>query len=264
MDDVQKLSILKSLNREIGSRIDMPHDIEDMQFVPFTDLAQSDLSYISLEGDFGPDCVFVTKRRPLGRGNIRIRAREKVDNVCVLVMDRVPDLQRVILRGNGSMVAIGRAMKVFEVALTVGTNANLVVGDNISIHGATVNLNDGTLKIGKNCMFSRDINLYCAAPHAIVNLDEDRAVIREPRNETEIGDHVWLGARATVLLNSYIGQGSIVGADSCVRGRFKENCMIIGNPAVMVKESVTWSRSPTSLDDGVRDYLHGLGMALGE
>ena len=58
-----------------------------------------------------------------------------------------------------------------------------------------------------------------------------------------IGDHVWIGASARLLKGAAIGNGSIVGANSVVTGRFPENVALAGNPARIVREGVRWSHT---------------------
>ena len=58
-----------------------------------------------------------------------------------------------------------------------------------------------------------------------------------------VDDHVWIGMRSMVLKNTIIGKNCIVGAASvCNKEYGKDNCLIAGNPAKIVKENVNWSR----------------------
>jgi acetyltransferase-like isoleucine patch superfamily enzyme len=50
----------------------------------------------------------------------------------------------------------------------------------------------------------------------------------------KIGCNVFIGNNCTILPNTVIGDNSIVGAGSSVRGKFPENSVIIGNPARVV------------------------------
>jgi len=54
----------------------------------------------------------------------------------------------------------------------------------------------------------------------------------------KIGKHCWIGARCIILGNSEIGDNCVVGAGSVVRGKFPSNCMILGNPAKIVKTGI--------------------------
>lgn len=60
-------------------------------------------------------------------------------------------------------------------------------------------------------------------------------------NKIVIGNSVWIGSNVTVLKGSRIPNGCVVAAGSVVTKAFeKENCLIGGNPAKVLKENVTW------------------------
>ena len=50
-----------------------------------------------------------------------------------------------------------------------------------------------------------------------------------------IGNNVWIGINAIILKGTKIGDHSIVGAGSVVKGEFPPYSLIIGNPAHLVK-----------------------------
>ncbi|MBM9605789.1 acyltransferase [Desulfopila inferna] len=50
-----------------------------------------------------------------------------------------------------------------------------------------------------------------------------------------IGSNVWLGAKVTVLAGSNIGDGTVIGAHSLVRGDIPHNCLAVGTPATVKK-----------------------------
>ena len=51
---------------------------------------------------------------------------------------------------------------------------------------------------------------------------------------TEIGDNVFIGMRAIILMGARIGNNVIVGAGSVVSGNFPDNVVIAGNPAKII------------------------------
>jgi acetyltransferase-like isoleucine patch superfamily enzyme len=54
--------------------------------------------------------------------------------------------------------------------------------------------------------------------------------------EIFIGNNVWIGSNVVILPGSKINDGCIVGANSVVCGDFKNNSIIVGNPALVVKK----------------------------
>lgn len=57
-----------------------------------------------------------------------------------------------------------------------------------------------------------------------------------------IGDHVWLAWGATVLGGSQIGEGSVIGANSLVKGKIPNNVVAAGTPAKVIRRDIAWER----------------------
>jgi acetyltransferase-like isoleucine patch superfamily enzyme len=55
----------------------------------------------------------------------------------------------------------------------------------------------------------------------------------------EIGNDVWIGAKATILRGSVIGSHAIVGANAVVKGLIPERAIAVGVPARVVPERAT-------------------------
>lgn len=50
-----------------------------------------------------------------------------------------------------------------------------------------------------------------------------------------IGKYCWIGARATILPGTKIGNGCVVGAGAVVSGEIEDYAVCAGNPAVIIK-----------------------------
>lgn len=72
----------------------------------------------------------------------------------------------------------------------------------------------GGLEIGRSCDISAGVHIYT---HSTVKqcISEDRAPIK--RSPTRLGDFVYVGANAVILMGSSIGHHSVVGAGAVVR-----------------------------------------------
>ena len=110
------------------------------------------------------------------------------------------------------------------------------------------------LIIGEDVMFSINIQMLCGDGHSLFdvktgeNINSIPSILSNRRNSLIIGDHVWIGMNATLMAGTNIGSGSIVGANSLVKGEFPNNCAIGGNPAKLIKTDVAWSRRDCSLN----------------
>lgn len=88
-------------------------------------------------------------------------------------------------------------------------------------------------------MFAYNTLVYNTDGHSIF---QNEKLINQAK-KLIIGDHVWLGMDSCVLKNSYIPSGCIVGKSAVVAKKFeKENVVIAGNPAKIIKENICWDR----------------------
>lgn len=87
--------------------------------------------------------------------------------------------------------------------------------------------------IGNNVLIGSDVQIIDHS-HGIAR----DALIREQRaeiGEVMIGDDVWIGAGAKILMNSRIGTGAVIGSNAVVRGDIPEYAIAVGVPARIVK-----------------------------
>lgn len=95
----------------------------------------------------------------------------------------------------------------------------------------------GNIEIGDACTMSWGVMLKTDDTHPIY---QNGKIINRSKNII-IGKNVWIGMHASILKNSMIPDGAIVGAYSVVAGRFDEkNTVIAGNPAKVVKHDIEW------------------------
>lgn len=201
---------------------------------------------------------------------IRLRrrlARLRQENEIVLADE---DLPRVKLRiaGSGNRIQIGK-LKPGSGELLVdicGTDCEVTLGEGIAIGdsldivvgqdhpnfgevracrvsiGADTSFGSASLvsynsnssiAIGEKCMVAFAVNIYNTDAHPIVDAATGK-ILNNPK-DLVIGNHVWIGAHATILKNTHIADDSIVGWGSVVAGVFtRPNVAICGNPARIV------------------------------
>ena len=95
------------------------------------------------------------------------------------------------------------------------------------------------IHIGKNCMFSDNVELRAGDGHTILNAKGERI---NHNSSIYIADHVWLGKYVMVLKGAKISDNSVVGARSLVTKSFDESGVVIaGVPAKVIKQGVNWN-----------------------
>jgi len=118
---------------------------------------------------------------------------------------------------------------------------------NINLHFGKVS----TVTIGSFCSFSANINIFLDANHwmdeyistwpfGILNTDvlNNMSNVVVPENKRQgviIGNDVWVGTNATIMNGVYIGDGSIIAANSHVVKDVEPYSMVGGNPAKLIK-----------------------------
>ncbi len=125
--------------------------------------------------------------------------------------------------------------------------------------------------IGRDCMFSHDINVMSGDGHTIFDVSSGRNINsdyeNQPayRNSIVVGEHTWIGWGAFLLSGTNVGNGSVVGAKSIVKGQYPNNCSIAGNPAKVVRKNIAWSRDMIAIDMkkqcGSEEYVRLTGHA---
>lgn len=139
-------------------------------------------------------------------------------------------------------------------------NAHIHIGRNTSFESTSITTfnSNSSVEIGERCMFSFGINVYNTDAHPIMNAESGEIVNKV--KSLKIGNHVWVGANATILKNTIIPDDCIVGWGSVVNARYalssyiKQNCIIAGNPAKVVKTGVSWD------SDGSKGYVQNGGV----
>ena len=124
-----------------------------------------------------------------------------------------------------------------------GNNMRITIGSHTTF---TRNCNftcqeDGmSITVGEDCMFSNTIVVRTSDSHKMYNVETGERI--NPPKDVRIGNHVWIAPNSKVMKGASIGDGSIVGSNTMVTKPMPENSLIVGMPAKVVKQGVSWSR----------------------
>ena len=124
---------------------------------------------------------------------------------------------------------------------TIGYTGSLSIGDNTMFNGVSITAYKKVI-IGENCQIASNTFIADTDFHPISPIERLKQVKGEKysfdsvnKKGIVIGDNVWICWGAIILKGTKIGNNSIVGAGSVVKGNFPENVVIAGNPARIVK-----------------------------
>lgn len=119
----------------------------------------------------------------------------------------------------------------------------------------------GGLHIGAGCDISAGAQVYTHS--TVLRCVSARRVTVPERGATWIGDHVFVGPNATVLMGVTIGDGAVVGAGAVVAKDVAPGCVVGGVPAVRIGtvrsdgDRRWWIEHVGSTPDGQRTRVAG-------
>jgi len=105
---------------------------------------------------------------------------------------------------------------------------NITLGDNVYLNAGCTILDTAPVTIGDRCMFGPNVQIYCAQHHKDALLRSQGQEIALP---VTIGQDVWIGGSAILMLGVSIGDRAIVGAGSVVLSDVAAGTTVVGAPA---------------------------------
>ena len=150
--------------------------------------------------------------------------------------------ERLMLSGMASLSIPHRGAKlVLEDRVRLGrhvkfyldsSEACIEIGARSAINRRTELCARSRIKIGKDCAIGWDVCITDSDYHEFEGAVRDAPV--------EIGDHVWIGARATILKGVTIGHGAVIAAGAVITQDVPERALIVGPRSQVVRENVSW------------------------
>jgi len=184
-----------------------------------------------------PGCLLFLDNRAAGgnlHGNIRMLGP---DNAAIFAAldDGYIAIEELFMRSAAQLLFWGR-----------GATA---VGCSIEMEG-----DDRSVIIGDDALISSGIWIRNHDMHAVHDV-RSGARINRPPVDTVLERHVWLAQNALLLNCQRVGIGSIVGAQSLVKGVIGECVAVGGAPARVIRYEVSWGRDSTGMTNAERTMV---------
>lgn len=154
--------------------------------------------------------------------------------------------------GSGT-IEIGSAGPI-RLDIRTWRRVKLTIGKGTTFNGARIVCDDADVFIGEDGLWSDEILVQSNDQHGIIDLETMRP-LNNRRRRIVIGDHVWIGRRATIMPDVRIGDGSILGTGSLLTVDMPERVIFGGCPAKLIRSNVSWSRSPAGFNEAERNLL---------
>lgn len=151
------------------------------------------------------------------------------------------------ISGDDNNICISEKGSSMSVEFHVEGNKNVIcVGAGTTMHGRgarTIHIavDEGTrVDIGKDCMFSNDIQIRTSDSHSIIDLEGKRLNYAK---DIIIGNHCWIGLGCILTKGTKLSDCTVLGAGSVCTREFEQQCVsIAGNPAKIIKSEINWDR----------------------
>lgn len=162
----------------------------------------------------------------------------------------------VIFNKSGATMSIGENVTVKSaflsnlvglysrtIIVTRAPGAEIVIGDNVGISGATIYARK-SIHIGENTCIGGNCKILDNDFHPI-EVETRNRLLNDPNGGDSdlvpakpivIGKNCFIGCNSIILKGTILGDGCVVGAGAVVSGKFEGNCVIAGNPARVIKK----------------------------
>jgi len=166
-------------------------------------------------------------------GGVTVKLRGSPKNIVIgndVLLGNNVDLR---IRENGRINLRDRVYLDENVRIVAAREGSVDVGLGAELGSGSVINSGGQTKIGKFALIANNVNINSSS-HGIA---KNRFVKDQPHDHgvVNIGDDVWLGSFSTVVMNTEIGEGAVIGANSVARGKIPAFAVCVGSPARVVR-----------------------------
>jgi len=140
----------------------------------------------------------------------------------------------MLCNSKGARIFVGKRSH-FSEWVEVQSQGYLHIGDGFNINRYSRIICYDKITIGNNVVVAQFVSV----------LDHDHRWVKKSGNllfegyssdPVSIGNNVWIADKVTILKGANIGNNVIIGANSVVKGKFRDNVLIAGSPAEVIRE----------------------------
>ncbi|MCB0318348.1 MAG: hypothetical protein KDD56_06290 [Bdellovibrionales bacterium] len=137
-------------------------------------------------------------------------------------------------RGKDGTIVIGDYVSVGRFSVVVAKDSVIELGDGVNISSFCRIATQSKVVIGKSTLVAA--YAYIGPGNHQLGDDDIPLISKEMENKggVEIGEHVWIGTRASILDGVKIGNNAIIGAHSLVKDDVPAGAVVAGTPAKII------------------------------
>jgi acetyltransferase-like isoleucine patch superfamily enzyme len=168
----------------------------------------------------------------------------RLTDTLIVVASQTKNLVSLGVGGNTATIFIGPDCEFTAGDLYCGGDSSLVFnGALTATRSAIVDArNGGSIVAEYDQLWAANVYVATDDMHRLADV-ESGARLNPFGAHIRLGRHVWLGRDVTVTGHVEVGDGSVVGMQSMVRGqKIPPNTAVGGVPARVLREGITWSK----------------------
>lgn len=148
----------------------------------------------------------------------------------------------IYIKGNNCEIIIEKHCILSKLELWIEDDGGKITIDyRTTAEGGHIAATEGkSIYIGKDCMFSHEIEILNGDSHAIYLLEMKHRI--NASKSVFIGNHVWLGSGVKIMKGTTIEDGTVISAGAIVTGHLEPNSIYAGVPAKKIRENIYWER----------------------
>ncbi len=166
-------------------------------------------------------------------GNLFLKVRGKAENIIIEDGVRIGKDVDMRNRENGRIILRRGSFIDDGVRLIAAREGMIEFGPGSEIGRGSIINSGGTVRLGRYVMIGGNVNINSSS-HGIA---PDAFIKDQPHvhGAVDIGDDVWIGSGASILINSVIGEGAVIGSNSLVSGHIPAFAVCGGIPAKVLR-----------------------------
>ena len=139
-----------------------------------------------------------------------------------------------VIRRHGGGISIGRHSRVLPYSrfYCADHNSIIQIGNGVDVGYRFSCCCKEKIVIGNYTLIASDV-FICDYNHSMDKAIGFNKLVAKP---IRIGSKCWIGEKVVILPGVTIGDGCVIGAGAIVTKTIPDNCMVVGNPAKVIKK----------------------------
>lgn len=138
------------------------------------------------------------------------------------------------------------------------SRSHIIMGENNVFNEGLILIaeRDSKIEIGKDVLVSSNVHMRSGSGHSLFDITEGINLSKKA-SHILIKNHVWIGQDVTILYNTELNDGCMVGAKSLVKGIYEPQSLLYGVPAKTMKKHIGWDiRNDISYEEFIRSTFN--------